>query len=100
MSKKATIKREDNHLSVTGELNYQTVVSLWKESLFLFTKNTAEFYFDLSKVSSANSAGLALLLEWIKFAKRQKKTIQFHNIPDQLLSIAAVSGVEKILKNT
>jgi phospholipid transport system transporter-binding protein len=81
---------------VSGHLNFSTVVHIWNISLsLLVTKSFLRF--DLSKVVSANSAGLALLLEWLRYAKERKKSISFENIPSQLLSIAVVAGIDKIL---
>jgi ABC-type transporter Mla MlaB component len=43
------------------------------------------------------SAGVSLLLEWVKFARQSGKTIEFKNISAQLLSIIKVSGIQFIL---
>lgn len=86
----------NDHLVVSGDLNFKTVVNLWDESLPLLAKHN-ELCIDLAKVTSANSAALTLLLEWLKYARRENKSITFKNIPSQLLSIAAVIGVDKIL---
>ena len=42
-------------------------------------------------------AALALLLEWIKHAKQEKKPIFFHNLSSQLMSVAEVAGVKTLL---
>jgi len=98
MTAKASISRKDNHLTVSGDLNFATVVHLWKSSTALMNSGSATLYFDLSGVTSANSAGLALLLEWLKYAKQKNKSIEFDQIPEQLLSIAKVSGIAEMLR--
>lgn len=50
---------------------------------------------DLSKVNSSDSAGLALLVEWIKLSKRDFIQLKFNHIPRQLLTLARLSGFEK-----
>ena len=49
---------------------------------------------DLSAVTSADSAGLAVLLTWVQGAREQGRTLTFEGIPPQLLAIARVCGVE------
>lgn len=58
----------------------------------------SELELDLSGVSSADSAGLALLLEWVHWAKQSAREIQFKNIPDQIQTIARISEVDGILR--
>lgn len=87
----------DDCLTVSGELNFATVVHLWNESLPLLAKHQV-LQIDLSRVTSANSAALALLLEWLKYARDEKKTITFQNMPPQIQSIASMAGIDKILK--
>jgi phospholipid transport system transporter-binding protein len=85
---------EGNQCFVTGDLDFSTVEKLWKESLPLLAQ-LREIKFDLSKVTSANSAGITLLIEWLKYADREKKSVSFANIPATIMSLAAISGVDK-----
>ncbi len=52
---------------------------------------------DLKGVTRADSAGLALLVEWLRAAERAGKSISFVNVPVQLSSIARISGLDEIL---
>ncbi len=92
---KNTIVLQDNRLMVSGDLNFSTVMNVWQESFPLLAQ-CKELHFDLAKVTSANSAGLALLLEWIRYAKKANKTVKFVNIPSQLTSMAATAGIQAI----
>ena len=92
----AKIDYQQNAIHVAGELNFTTAVSLWKESLSRLPAYTA-LHFDLADVSASNSGGVALLLEWMKYAKQQNKPIHFNHIPASLLSILSVSGVASML---
>jgi len=96
MSLCANIVEEKNFLIVSGSLNFFSVAKLWHDSLSLLEKKSS-LRFDLSKIVSANSAGLALLLEWLRYAKKKGKLISFENIPSQLSSIAVVAGIDKII---
>lgn len=92
----ANIAFENNNLLVSGDINFVSAASLWNDSLPLLSK-AKELIFDFSGVTHANSAALALLIEWIKYAKQTNKSISFIKLPDQLRSIAAVGGVDKLL---
>ena len=54
--------------------------------------------FDLQKVTTSNSAGLALLTGWWRNALAAHKTLHFVNIPADLIAIAKVCGVTHLLK--
>lgn len=96
----STLTITDHHIiTVEGDLTFETVMMLWKKSQSLFHKIQAKIIIDLAKITHCNSAGLSLLIEWQKLALKQNKTIQFKNIPDQLLDIAKVSGITDILES-
>ncbi len=76
---------------LSGELSFATVGSLLTE--FSQRSQTPPKVLDLSEVSRTDSAGLALLIEWLK----QSATITFRNIPEQMQSLATVSGVQELL---
>ena len=52
---------------------------------------------DLSAVSGADSAGLALLVEWLSVAKAAGQALHYDNIPSQLLQLAKLSDVDGLL---
>ncbi|BCG63077.1 MAG: phospholipid transport system transporter-binding protein [Methyloprofundus sp.] len=75
---------------IKGELSFHTINKLTLKALKLH-KNTAAISIDLQKISKIDSAGLALLIEWIKFAGAQQTELQFTNIPSQLTALANLS---------
>lgn len=83
------VDNENNRWWISGELSFATVDQLLVE-FNQIVKDTPPKIIDLSEITHTDSAGLALLIEWLKF----DNLINFHNIPSQLLSIAAVSGVQ------
>ncbi|MDR3490760.1 MAG: STAS domain-containing protein [Gammaproteobacteria bacterium] len=96
MANNSNIELKNNSYIVRGELDFTNVNELWKQSLPLLAKET-QLNFDFTHVGASNSAGIALLIEWIKYANKQNKKIHFVNIPAQLQSIINVSGIENIL---
>lgn len=87
---------ETNLIKMSGELTFLTVNAALAETEELFT-SIAELDIDLANVSRSDSAGLALLVHWVRTAKENNKKIVFHNIPSQMLSIADASGLDKLL---
>jgi ABC-type transporter Mla MlaB component len=46
----------------------------------------------------SDSAGLALLLEWITWANHTVREIRFLSMPERVLAIARTTEVEQLLK--
>lgn len=90
---RAVLNEKDHCIIVTGVINFETAATLWNDSILRLQK-CSEITIDLSQVISANSAGLALLLEWRKWGTVTKKKVTIINIPESLQSIAKVAGVQ------
>jgi phospholipid transport system transporter-binding protein len=52
---------------------------------------------DLSKVQQTDSAGLALLLEWLAQANRQGCRVSIQGLPASLLSVARMCHLDGLL---
>jgi phospholipid transport system transporter-binding protein len=81
---------------LSGVLSFYTVPKLWRESESLFGRAT-ELEIDLRDVSHSDSAGVALLVEWMRAARARDLSMRYFNIPAQMLSIARVSSLDHIL---
>lgn len=89
---------DDGNLSLKGAINHQTIPELLKLSNKYFNnREPKDIVIDLKDVTLSDSSGVALLIEWMRQASRRQKNIRFLNIPQQMLEIAKVSGVDKIL---
>ena len=60
-------------------------------------KQGAIMVVDLAGVRRIDSAGLALLVEWLRQAQCKGISIHFENIPSQMRAIVTVCGLEEIL---
>lgn len=89
-------RNEAGIIEVSGALEFGLVVGLLKSSQRFFT-GEGDLLFNLSKVNKTDSAGLALLVEWLALAKKSKQALSFQDIPKQMLDIARVSGLDDIL---
>jgi phospholipid transport system transporter-binding protein len=52
---------------------------------------------DLSRVARADSAGLALLLEWSIAARAAGQRLSYRNVPPAVASLAGISDVAELL---
>jgi phospholipid transport system transporter-binding protein len=81
---------------VSGVLDATTAGDLLKESEGRFS-NEPRLQIDMTGVSDSDSAGLALLIEWLRMAKDAKAELQFSNVPGQVSALARISEVEDLL---
>ena len=84
------------HYRLAGELNFNSVPALAGRSGELFHE-PGEVRVSLADVTRADSAGLALLVDWLREARRRGRRIAFTHVPAQLLALARVSGVDELL---
>lgn len=96
MVKLAEVKLQDTTLVISGDLDFTNVMSIYEKSLPL-TFQCPELIFDFSSLKSTNSAGLTLLVEWIKLSKKQNKSIRFMHLPHEIISIAKAADIDGML---
>lgn len=87
---------DGGHYRITGELTFDTVPEIWQHH-GRFAGDGGAVTVDLAGVTRADSAGLVLLVEWLRAAQQQNRPIRFRNIPGPLLAIAKVSGLDTLL---
>jgi len=95
MRKMAGISFQNNQIQISGELDFYNVMSLYQKSMPQLQK-CPELIFDFSAVKSSDSAGLALIIEWIKLSKQLKKSIHFTHLSSDIMSIAKAAGIDGI----
>jgi phospholipid transport system transporter-binding protein len=93
------IEGESGVFRLEGELSFGSSVRALKRSERLFSPNSV-VTFDMGGIERADSAGLALMLEWIRRSREVGAALQFTHIPEQLLAIARVAGVDGIITRT
>jgi phospholipid transport system transporter-binding protein len=89
-------ERGPGRYALNGCLSFKTVNRLLRDSSGLF-KSPDPVMVDLSGVERTDSAGLALLVEWMKMARRINKELKFYNMPEQMLEIARTCGLVDVL---
>ncbi len=81
---------------VSGPLLFQTVAEARVLGLQLLCERE-RLVLDLSGVVQSDSAALALLIEWMREARRRGAGVYFENVPSQLQAIARASQVDQFL---
>ncbi len=97
MSTTSIKKTADGQFAIEGELSKLTVPAVWRDANGLIQGATQNLVIDLKEVTRTDSAGLALLLEWMTLAHKKGLQIHFRNLPSQLGDIARVSDLEAII---
>ncbi|HEY1772748.1 MAG TPA: STAS domain-containing protein [Gammaproteobacteria bacterium] len=81
---------------LTGHLGFDTAHYALHHSRSLFADHK-RIQLDLSGVSSTDSAGLALLVEWTGWARREKRKLTLTHVPKQAMALAKISEVDELL---
>ena len=87
------IAQAPGHYAITGQLTYACIDKHTVKSL-TFQPGQDKVSIDLAAVTATDSAGLALMIEWIKLSRNNRVQIHFINIPEQILALAKLSGLD------
>jgi phospholipid transport system transporter-binding protein len=72
------------------------VAPLWEQSIAGLNDST-EPVIDLSQVLHVDGAGLALVIEWIRWARGHGRRLSFIEVPEKLMALARISEVDGFL---
>lgn len=86
----------DGRLAARGELGFSSAAPALTAGLALIGAGRA-WIIDLSGVTAGDSAGLAVLVEWLSAARARGATLRYEAIPAQILAIARISDLEDLL---
>lgn len=86
----------DGRIQLSGVLDLDSVPGLLN-TLEDLSYDASAVAVDLRGVERADSAGVALLVAWMRQAREKQLDIRFLNMPSQMLNIARVSGLDAIL---
>jgi phospholipid transport system transporter-binding protein len=80
------------HARVSGLLEFATVAALLPLGSAAIREGRAAVI-DLARVAGSDSAGLALLIEWLSVAREAGRSLRYENIPSQIHQLADLSDV-------
>jgi phospholipid transport system transporter-binding protein len=87
-------------LKLKGALSFESLPSVLAESA-QFTARTdlpERLVIDFSGITDIDSSAVALLLEWRRQALAHAKTLEFVNLPPNLLALAQLYGVADLIQ--
>lgn len=94
----ASVSINGDTLILMGALDCETVLEVDQQGQqWLLEAETRECKLDLSAITYSSSAGIALLLGWLRIAQQQQKTLQFLQAPASMIALANVGGLEDLL---
>ncbi|MGB5449366.1 MAG: STAS domain-containing protein [Woeseiaceae bacterium] len=88
--------RGDGCFVLSGDMTFDTVDKILKASEAPFEQHS-QLEIDLSGVTNSDSAGLALLLEWVTWANHTVREIRFTGMPERVMAIAKTTEVDGLL---
>lgn len=95
--RRARIQRHDTRsFGVSGMMTFDSVSALWREGDEMFSSDGV-VEIDLREVTHTDSAGLALLVEWLREAGRRGGGVRFLNLPDQMVALADAANLQPVL---
>jgi phospholipid transport system transporter-binding protein len=92
----AELVKLDDGFSLSGPLTFESAAGLWPMAQTLF-RGGSQIRLDLDGVTRTDSAGVALLVGWLREARRRGATLRLENLPAQMIAIAEVGNVDRLL---
>lgn len=96
MSKLRIEPAADGGYLLAGEMTYASVPDIERRHDAAWG-GQSRVILDLAGVTRADSAGLALLVNWVRAARATGRTIHFRRVPQALLALARVSDLDEVL---
>ncbi len=100
MASEATVlleRAQAGLLHVRSDLTFATVNAVLAQSRSLLEGEAGRLVIDLADVPRVDSAGLALLMQWLRMGKKLGVEVRFRQLPEQLLAIARASELESLI---
>jgi len=85
-----------DRLRASGVLGFATAAQALRAGIERFGREREQVV-DLSGVTEGDSAGVAVLVEWISAAASAGIGLRYENVPPQMLAIARISDLEDLL---
>lgn len=81
-----------------GALTFATARAARARGLaILEDAGTGPLEIDCGALGLADSAGLAVLLDWLSAARRSGRSLRFAHLPEDLVALARISEVDELL---
>jgi phospholipid transport system transporter-binding protein len=95
------VEASPDRLDVRGALTFATARLAYEAGLRTLRKHgaaNAPLQVDCAGVTESDSAGLAVLIEWLATGERLGREVRFSNLPDGIRAVAQISDVSALLE--
>ena len=83
---------------ISGNLTFETAPGLLEQSRNWFANGATQVVVDLSAAGRTDSAGIALLLEWVETSRKQDLQLKFTNLPAQMREFIEANDLSKLFQ--
>jgi phospholipid transport system transporter-binding protein len=96
----AVVERDGpSRLRLRGALTFATAAQVWARGQRELAACSGEpIEIDCSGIEVADSAALAVLVEWLAWGHRHGRSLQLQGLPQTLLDIARISEVDDLIR--
>ena len=85
-------------LRLSGAMTFATAARALPDGLRRLEGSSGDIAIDCSGVVAADSAGLAVLVEWLAWGRHRGRRIELRSVPRSLIDIARISELEELLE--
>jgi len=89
---------ESTTQKITSALTFETTPGLLEQSKNWFADESSQIVVDLSDAGRTDSAGIALLLEWIEASHKQNLQLKFTNLPSQMREFIEANDLTRLFQ--
>ncbi len=88
----------DARLAARGPLTFATARAAREQGLAALARTRASgLEIDCSGITFSDSAGLAVLLDWLGAVRRAGRTLRYTHLPEDLVALGRISELEELL---
>lgn len=89
----------EGRFRVRGDLDFDSVPALFATSTaVLDARQPGDVLIDLAGVGQVDSAGLALVVEWLRWARDGKHRLRLAHVPEKLAALARISELGPLVE--
>lgn len=93
------VTRADGQLAAEGALTFVTARRAHEQGLQSLSGSVAQaLEVDCRGITSSDSAGLAVLLDWLGTVKRAGRSLRYRQLPPGLVALGRISEVDQLLE--
>ncbi len=81
---------------LSGELSFESVPPLIAAGRKQMAASGGSWCVDMAQVSGASSVGVALLLDWVRYANQEGIELRIKSIPELLQPIINISDLDEL----